>query len=223
MSNVLQVLLYGLLAAASPGTVVATLAVLGTKRARVNGSVFAVGFVLGQSLALFFVIAIGSVTTPSGGGSTASAALEIVVGVLLLVTAERARHLPDAPRAVAGGSRARRVLDRLERVTPRTAFSVGVTLGIGLKRLVITVLAASTIALANLGRAQELALGAFYVLLASVLVWAPITVYLVAGSRADELVAKSKELLAVKQHQVTFYTSLLFGVFFLVAGLVQVV
>ena len=53
--------------------------------------------------------------------------------------------------------------------------------------------------------------------------WAPITVYLVAGSRADELVAKSKELLAVKQHQVTFYTSLLFGVFFLVAGLVQVV
>ena len=73
MSNVLQVLLYGLLAAASPGTVVATLAVLGTKRARVNGSVFAVGFVLGQALALFFVIAIGSVTTPSGGDSTASA------------------------------------------------------------------------------------------------------------------------------------------------------
>ncbi len=223
MSNVLQVLLYGLLAAASPGTVVATLAVLGTKRARVNGSVFAVGFVLGQALALFFVIAIGSVTTPGGGDSTASGALEIVVGLLLLVTAERARHHSDTPRAETGKSRTQLALDRLERVTPRTAFSVGVTLGIGLKRLVITVFAASTIALANLARAQELALGAFYVLLASVLVWAPITVYLVAGSRADELVAKSKELLAVKQHQVTFYTSLLFGVFFLVGGLIQIV
>ena len=161
---------------------VATLAVLGTKRARVNGSVFAVGFVLGQVLALFFEIAIGSVTTPGGGDSTASGALEIVVGLLLLVTAERARHHSDTPRAETGKSRTQLALDRLERVTPRTAFSVGVTLGIGLKRLVITVFAASTIALANLARAQELALGAFYVLLASVLVWAPITVYLVAGA-----------------------------------------
>ena len=220
MSDVLQVLLYGLLAAASPGTVVATLAVLGTKRARANGSVFAVGFVLGQALALFFVIAIGSVTTPGGGDSTASAALEIVVGLLLLVTAERARHHPDTPRA--GRSRAQLVLDRLERVTPRTAVSVGVTLGIGLKRLVITVFAASTIALANLGRAPELALGAFYVLLASVLVWAPITLYLVAGSRADELVAESKERVILEQRRVTLYTSLVFGVFFLVGGLVQV-
>jgi len=64
-------------------------------------------------------------------------------------------------------------------------------------------------------------LGALYVVVASVLVWAPVTVYLVAGSTADEFVARSKERLAARQRQVTSLTSLLFGLVFVVGGLVQ--
>ena len=220
MSEVLQTLLYGLLAAASPGTLVATLAVLGTRRARANGSAFAVGFVLGQSATLAGVLVVGSITIPTGGGGSASAALELAVGVLLLAAGFRARR-PRKPRVVGGSSRAKRFHERLERVTPRTAFSIGVTLGIGVKRLIITIFAASTIALASVTKAAQAGLGALYVVVASVLVWAPVTVYLVAGSTADEFVARSKERLAARQRQVTSLTSLLFGLVFVVGGLVQ--
>jgi threonine/homoserine/homoserine lactone efflux protein len=219
MSDVLQVLLYGLLAAASPGTLVATLAVLGTRRARANGTAFAVGFLLGQSAALLIVILVGSVTIGSGG-STASAALEVAVGALLLIAAHRARR-PPRPKRVGGPSRTAHVLERLQRVSPRTAFSVGVTLGVGLKRFVITVFAASTIALASVTRSEAIGLGALYVAVASVLVWVPVALYLVAGKRADEFVETAKSRLAANQRRITYYISLAFGVFFLASGLVQ--
>jgi threonine/homoserine/homoserine lactone efflux protein len=220
MSDVLQVLLYGLLAAASPGTLVATLAVLGTQRARANGFAFAVGFVLGQSLSLAVVTVVGSVTIP--GSSAASDALEVALGVLLLFAADRARR-PGRPRPPGSTSRTARMVERLERVSPRTAFSVGLTLGVGVKRLIITVFAASTIALAPLTRAEEIGLGALYVAVATVLVWVPVGLYLVAGARADELVEAAKEWLAANQRTVTFHISLVFGLFFLVSGLVQLV
>jgi threonine/homoserine/homoserine lactone efflux protein len=217
--TVLQVLLYGLLAAASPGTLVATLAVLGTQRARANGTAFALGFLLGQSAALLIVTAIGSITIGEGS-STASAALELTVGALLLVAAHRARQ-PARPKPVGGSSRTAKVLERLERVSPRTAFTVGVTLGVGLKRLVITVFAASTIALASVTRSEAIGLGALYVAIATVLVWVPVGLYLVAGKRADEWVETAKNRLAANHREVTFYTSLLFGIVFLLGGLVQ--
>jgi len=106
MSEVLQTLLYGLLAAASPGTLVATLAVLGTRRARANGSAFAVGFVLGQSATLAGVLVVGSITIPTGGGGSASAALELAVGVLLLAAGFRAhaRRSRSASRSASESS-----------------------------------------------------------------------------------------------------------------------
>ena len=220
MSNVPEVLLYGLLAAASPGTVVAMLVVLGTERARVNGLVFALGFVLGQASALAFVVVVGSVSTPFEGSGTASAVLALVIAALLFLAAARARR-PREPRVDPANSRMEQVVHRLEQVTPRTAFPIGITLGIGVKRLFITAFAASTIALAGLTHAQEFGLGALYVVLATVLVWAPVALYLVAGRSADVLVARTKELVAVKQREVTFYTSLVFAVFFLISGLVQ--
>jgi hypothetical protein len=221
MSDVLQVLLYGLLAAASPGTLVATLAVLGTRRARANGTAFAIGFLFGQSIALAVVYALGSVTI-SSGGTTASAGLELTVGVLLLVAAARARQ-PSRRQPTRGTSRTAHLFARLERVSPRAAVSVGATLGVGVKRLFITIFAASTIALASLTRAEAAGLGVLYVGVASLLVWVPVALYLVAGERAGDWVETAKDGLAANQRTVTFFISLVFGLFFLVAGLVQLV
>jgi threonine/homoserine/homoserine lactone efflux protein len=222
MSDVLQILLYGLLAAASPGTLVAILAVLGTERARANGSAFAIGFILGQSLTLSIIVVVGSVTIP--GSSDGSAALEFAVGVLLLLTANRTRRPGKAkPRRLGGHSRTAHLVERLQRVSPRTAFSVGVTLGIGLKRLVITAFAASTIALADVSRSQAFGLGALYIVVATLPVWVPVAGYLVAGKHADEWVASAKAWVAANQRLATSYISLVFGLCFLVGGLVQVV
>ena len=224
MSEAAQILLYGLLAAASPLALLATLAVLSTRRARANGSAFAGGFLLGQSFALAIPLLVGSIAIPEGGSNgTISASFELTIGLLLLAAALRLRH-PRAPRRAARGeSRTAALLARLGRVTPRTAFSIGIPFGIGVKRLMISVLAASTIALGGEGQAGELGLSVLYVLIASLLVWLPVGVYLVAGTRADDWVSRSKEWLALNQRQLTFASTLVLGLLFTVAALIRLV
>ena len=51
MTQVGQVLLYGLFAALSPTVLLATLVVLGSGRGRLNGLVFLIAFAIGQTLA----------------------------------------------------------------------------------------------------------------------------------------------------------------------------
>src|SRR6266498_982151 len=221
MSEVLQVLLYGLLAAASPTVLLATLAALSTRRARANGSAFAGGFLLGQSIGLAVPLLIGASSVPSSGSnSTVSAWFQLGVGLLLLAAAYRARQAQPAPE-VNGESRTTALLARLARVTPRTAFSIGVPLGIGVKRLIISILAASTIALSGLSDSEEFGLGLLYVLVASLLVWLPVAVYLIAGKRADGWVTSSEEWLAANKRRLTFFSSLVFGVLFAIGALVQ--
>lgn len=221
MNEVLQVLLYGLLAAASPSVLLATLAALRTRRARANGTAFAGGFLLGQSVGLVVPFLIGAGTVPNGGSnSTVWALLQLGVGLILLAAAYRARQ-PRPASEVNGESRTTALLARLARVTPRTAFSIGVPLGIGVKRLIISVLAASTIALTGLSHSEEFALGVLYVLVATLLVWLPVAVYLIAGKRADDWVTSSEEWLAANKRRLTFLTWLVFGVLFAVGALIQ--
>jgi hypothetical protein len=220
MSEVLQVLLYGLLAAASPSVLLASLAALSTGPARANGSTFAGGFLLGQSLGLFVPLLIGASIPSSGSSSTVWAFVQLGVGLILLAAAYRARQ-PRPASEVNAESRTTAFLARLTRVTPRTAFSIGVPLGIGVKRLIISTVAASTIALSGLSHSEELALGVLYVLVASLLVWLPVAVYIIAGKRADAWVTSLEEWLAANRRQLTFFTSLVFGVLFAVGALIQ--
>jgi len=219
MNDVVHVLVYGLLSAFSPVALIATLAVLGTRHARASGTAFAAGFVLGQTAALVVVLVVGSVAVPSENG-VASAALELAVGVLLLAAAARSRR-PPRPAVAGAHSRTKAALAQLDRVTPRTAFSVAVPFGIGVKRLLITIFAASTIALAGTTRAEEVGLGALYTAVACSVVVLPVGVYLVAGKSADDLVTRSKAWIAANQRKLTLYSSLVFGVFFTVSGIVD--
>ena len=90
-----------------------------------------------------------------------------------------------------------------------------------MKRLIISILAASTIALAGLSNREEFRLSVLYVLVASLIVWLPVAVYLVSGNRADGWVSSSKESLVVNQRRLMFLTSLVLGLLFLVDALIQ--
>ena len=74
MSDVLRVLGYGLLAAASPTALLATLVVLGSGRGRPAGIAFAAAFVLGQSVAFLIGFLIGSAITPPSNDTASSVA-----------------------------------------------------------------------------------------------------------------------------------------------------
>ena len=222
MSETFTLLVYAVLAAASPVTLIATLVVLGTADARRSGIAFAAGFVLGQAAGLGIPLIVGlSVTSSSGENSNVSASFELAVGLLMLLAAsrmfrKRAEPIPDESRAAV-------LLVRLERVTPKTAFSFGVPLGIGAKRLLIAILAASTIALDASSRSAEMRQAAFYVVIASALVWLPVMVYFFVGPQADEWVAVSKRWLLANQREVSLYLALIFGLLFTGDAVVKLV
>jgi hypothetical protein len=209
-----QTLLFALVAGLSPLALLSTLAALGSGRGRLNGTLFALGFLVTQSLVLLVAILLGSAATPNRerNHETLAAVLELVLGVALLAFAAHGR-LSEVPAERPGESRTAAVLARLRHLRPATAFSVGSLLGVGgVKRLTITLFAGATIALTGYLPAAKAGLGALYVVIASALVWLPVGVYVVAGSRADGWAASAQERLVANGHRFTVASTVVFGV-----------
>jgi hypothetical protein len=206
-----RILLLAIVAGASPMAIVATLAVLTSRRGRTNGIAFLAGFGLGQTTAFVIAYLAGSAATDqSSRGGTA--VFELVVGIGLLALAWLQRR-PRQPAAVTGPSRTEAVLRRLEGLRPATAFAVGTVLGVGgIKRLTITLVAGATVAVADLARVESLALGVLYVVVSGVLVWFPVTIYVIAGTRADAWMTSARDWVTANERRLTFYSTVVFGV-----------
>ncbi|MGH3042862.1 MAG: GAP family protein [Gaiellaceae bacterium] len=207
-----RILLFALVAAASPIAIVSTLAVLTSRRGRTNGIAFVVGFVLGESAAFLAAFLVGSAaTTGREENKHAAAALELAFGIALLAIAwPQRRH--GSPEADGGRSRTKALLDRLRGLRPGTAFALGTLLGVGgVKRLSITIVAGATVGIASLLPVQALALGALYLVVAGVLVWLPVGVYLVADTRADDWMTRAEDWLTTNERRLTFFSTLVFG------------
>lgn len=223
MNATTQTILYGLIAGLSPLALLATLAVLGSGRGRLNGTLFAVGFLLAQSTVLLIAFLLGAAATPNRDRAheTLTASLGLALGVALIALAARQRSTGESNERV-GGSKTEAFLARLGRLRPATAFSVGGLLGVGgVKRLTITLFAGASIALAGLIPAEELGLGIAYVVLASALVTIPVGIYVIAGSRADAWTASAQEWLIRNDQRLTIVSTLAFGVLLIVHALIQ--
>lgn len=208
-----RVLLFALIAGMSPIAIVSTLAVLTSRRGRTNGLAFVTGFMLAQSaifLAAFFV---GSAaTTDREGNEHLAAALELAFGVALLALAwPQRRNRMTGVGGGGGGTRTKALLERLRGLRPVTAFSFGALLGVGVKRLSITILAGGTVGVASLLLVEELALGLLYLLVACLLVWVPVGVYVVAGARADDWMAAAEDWLLANERRLGFFSTVVFG------------
>jgi hypothetical protein len=207
-----RAVLYGLIAAASPLAFAATVVVLRSHRARLNGVIFAAAFLLAGLGVVLAVLAIGSVAAPGpGGSSTVAAALELVLGALLLVVGVRIRR-GSAPATADGAGRTQALLDRLALITPKTAFPAGSLLGIGgPKRLTIGIVTATMVSGADLTRSQSVVAATVYVVIASVLVWAPVGSYLLAGRRTQGWLAEAEAWLLENQRLFAAVSLLVFG------------
>ena len=223
MERATQILLYALVAGLSPLALLATLAALGSGRGRVERVPFGIGFLLTQTTVLVLAIVLGSAATPNRERShpTLAAALEIALGVLLLLFAARGR-LNHEPQESPGESKTKAILARLHHLRPVTAFSAGALLGVGgVKRLTITLFAGATIAIAGLIPAEQAGLAALYVVIASVLVWLPVAVYLVAGSRADAWTARTEAWIIDNEQGITAVSTAVFGLLLIGHALIQ--
>jgi threonine/homoserine/homoserine lactone efflux protein len=207
-----RILLFALLAGASPIAIVSTLAALSSGRGRTNGLALAAGFLLGQSAALLVAFLVGSAaTTGLDADDQAVAVLELIIGLALLAVAWpewRRRAAPDD-----GRSRTKALLERLKGLRPGTAFTLGTLLGVGgVKRLSITLVAGATIGVAGLDLGEELVLGLLYVAIGGLLVWLPVAAYLVAGARAEDWMTRAEDWLVINGRRITLVSTLVFGI-----------
>ena len=95
-------------------------------------------------------------------------------------------------------------------------------LGIGgPKRLTIAIVAATTVSVAGLSTGEEVGLGVIYVLVAGVLVWVPVAMYLVAGQRATGWLGDAQEWLRSNQRAITIYSLVILGSVLVAEALIE--
>jgi threonine/homoserine/homoserine lactone efflux protein len=170
--------------AVSPLPIVAIILLLATPRGRANGSLFAVGWLVGLSVLGAVVLLLAGPADPSDDGQPAAWTgwLKALLGVLLLLLAARqwrARPAegaePEMPKWMAG----------LDRLRPGQALGLGALLSaVNPKNGGLTIAAAASIAGAGLAGGQQAVALAVFVLIGSLGVLAPLVLYLVAGERA---------------------------------------
>jgi hypothetical protein len=209
----IQVVLYGLLAGLTALGFAATLAVMPSGRLKAFG--FGAGFVGAQILTcsvlvIFGIAATGSSRSHSGFRAALEVALALVLVAAAFVVHRRPPNSNDSRTAhERSKARTRALLERLNRLRVLTTIVAGFLLGIGgPKRLVLTCLAAATIVTAGVGDANQAALVAVYVTLATALVWGPLVLFLLLGNRVIAFMEGAQGDVARRQPQITFYALL---------------
>jgi hypothetical protein len=204
LRDVVQLLLYALLAAFSPLALAATMTAIGAGRRQALG--LGVGFVAGQLvsctlLVIFDFAALGSSRRSYPG---IRVPLALALAGALIWFASRVRRRP--PPVGESKSQAHGLLARLSRFGYFTTLVVGLLLGIGgPKRLVLTALAATLIATTGADNSAQAELVIVYVALATALVWGPVLYYVVRGERAIALMKAAQETANRHQPAVTIY------------------
>jgi hypothetical protein len=218
----LRTFVYALLAAASAITILATLVVLTSARGRLNGVVFLAGFLVGQSAVFIAGLSVSSSAVPrlEEHKSTGVGVFELVLGIALIIAAQIGRSRAD-PRRPGGSPRTEAMLAKLERIRPATALTAGLALGVGVKRLIITLFAATAVAAAGLDAGDETRLALLYVGVASLSVWPAVAISLLFGEHARTWITAAKSWLTANSTKVTLGATLGVGVFFCVEGLIS--
>jgi Sap, sulfolipid-1-addressing protein len=224
-STALQVLLYALVAGASPLALASTLVLLHGTRARWRSSAFAVGVVLGQAAVCGLAFAVGAASVPGSqsGRDNSRAALELVIGVALLAGSWYARYR-YTPKTAPTSSRSKAALARLDKVHTPAAFGTGTALGIGgPKRLGITLIVAATIAASGWSGRGEATLALAYVVIATAVVWGPVSLALVFGARAAGWMETAQAWLTAHRQLMTVRALFVLGVLATVDAIVALV
>ncbi len=218
VGEALRLIPYALVADLSPTAFAAALAVIASGRLKALG--FAIGFIAGQVLTMAVLLRIGSAAIPHRDRDhpRLQAALALAAALALLWLARRVRRAPIT--IGRQNERMQRVLARLDRVRVVTAAAAGVLFGIGGKRLVLSALAAGSIAAAGLGSGAGYSLVGWYALLATAVVWVPVLVFVLFGEKAAAWLATIQARLVKHQREAVVYLLVALALLLAVDGIV---
>jgi len=207
-----QTLLYALLASFSALALGAALAAM--QAGRLKALVFAASFVTGQLLTCALFVLVGGAAIGTRRDLTSlHAVLDLLAAAALIVLALRIRARGPIERR-GPSMRGRALLERLGRLRLLTLVLAGVLLGIGgPKRLLLTGFAATVIATAGVGNGAQSALVVWYVAFATMIVWAPVILFVLIGDRVVAFATRAQQRVARRQKEVTVVALLVLAAF----------
>ncbi|AOP45339.1 GAP family protein [Streptomyces lydicus] len=194
--------------AVSPLPIVAIILVLATPQGRRNGTLFALGWVVGLAALGALMLAVGG----TGGASahkhpaTWVGALKLALGALLVLFGARQwrRRPKDASQAQLP-----KWMAAIDHFTPVKILGLGLLLSAGnLKNAPLTIAAGASISSAGLPVPQQIGTLAIFVVIASLGVLAPLAVYVVMGERARSMLGSWRDWAA--RHNVAVLAVLFF-------------
>ena len=187
-----QVLSFGVGVSLSPVPIIAVVLMLGTPRARVNGPMFLLGWIVGLTIVGVIVLAAAGGAGADDGGEPATWVgwVKLALGVLLLLVA--VRQWRGRPRAGEDGALPK-WMRTIDQFTPGRSFGIAAALsGINPKNLLLTVAAAAAIAQAGLDTGEQaVALGVF-ILVGTLGPAVPVAIYF-AARRARRAAARGHQ------------------------------
>ena len=211
-----QTMGYAIGVAISPVPIIAVILMLFTPKAKTNSVAFLAGWLFGL-LAVGTIVLLADVATGDGSESSSSGTLKVVLGVLFLgLAAKNWRSRPAPGEAPAMPS----WMASIDGFTPAKSFGLAAVLsGVNPKNLALAVAAAASISATSLSQGDQFVVLAAFVALASWTVALPVAVYLVMGSRADEVLTTWKNWLTANNATVMMILFVVFGVKLLGDGL----
>ena len=179
--------------ALSPIPIIAVVLMLTSRKAKVNGPAFILGWLLGLGIVGAIVLAIAGTGGASKSGSPAAwvSWVKIVLGVLLLLVA--ARQFRRRPH---GGEEAQmpKWMATIDKTTPPAALGLAALLsGANPKNLLLAVGGAATIAQTGIPGAQQAIAYLIFALIGTLGVGIPVGIYFAMGKRSEKLLAELKD------------------------------
>jgi threonine/homoserine/homoserine lactone efflux protein len=182
-----QVLSLGVGVALSPVPIIAVVLMLGTPRARANGSAFVLGWVAGLAVAGTVILLASSGADASDEGDPADwvGALKLVLGALLLLVAARTWRGRPRPGAEAELPKWMRTIDTFG--APKSLAFGALLSGVNPKNLLLTVGAAAAIAQTGIPAGEQAVALAVFIVVGTLGPGIPVAIYFAMGERAKRL------------------------------------
>jgi predicted transporter len=217
--GIAEVLTFAVGVAISPVPIIAVILMLFSQRARVNGPLFLLGWVVALAVVSGVAYVISDRSNASSSSTTSDTISwgKIVLGVLFLLLAARQWRSrpkpgsePEMPKWMAG----------IDALKPGKALGLGVLLaGVNPKNLILTLGAAAGLAQLRLSTTDAVVSLIAFVVVGSLTIAIPVVYYLLGGDRAKHALEELKGWLAVHNAAVMTVLFLVFGVDLIAKGI----
>lgn len=197
--------------AISPIPIIAVVLMLVTPRARANGPMFVIGWLIGLAAIGVIVLAIAGGVEASSSDSTSGVAwVKLLLGAGLVSVALRQWRGRPHPGETATMPK---WMDAIDTFSPVKALGAGVVLSaVNPKNLLLAVGAATAIGQSGISGTDQAVAYAVFTVIATVGVAIPVVIYFAMGDRAPALLASLKTWMGVHNNAIMAVLCLIIGV-----------